>query len=759
MVRLLRGGLAAALALFLLLWCAVPALAADWTDFGGTPERQHRSTEDWTVPGDEWWHVLAWVGTSPSQPLLVGGKLYHIAANPQGVPWKGVPPGAWLYRYDLASLPLGGPDYVLDGWLPEYRVARQNNDPNEFGWSHGHLTYDPATGGFYWGTADGCLAAWKPGMSEPVFQPLYRKVPGDVRVVSAPLVLSPDVVALGTAPMPGTRGPGGVWVVSGMLTSGTSRAVWDWIPAAVTSSFVKVTADRFLVGVDAIGGRGEVRCYQVGSRGLELVTSWGNNGRILTPAGVPASFAVEGPYFYFSDKYGTFYKAELRTGQVVWARRFDSIRALAWPLALEPSPEGRAEMLAWNYSVGPKAIDVRGDRLFINSSPAVGDRFAYFTVRTVDYTASDWPYGLLVALDKGTGDLAWAVRLAGRGQICPLVWEKARRVLVGDDEGYLTCWDADTGKPRALSVRREQAGAPDPVAYVELGGVFWPDRPVQKWQQVGGASVELALADGYLVAGGSWTDVGSAPTGALGVLRLAPPLNLRMKEAIREPSGPVEPGKQVTVRATVELAQGEVPVDTWVGWRWKGESEWRKVQDLTLGPETREATVSFPVTAPQATQTLEVKVNPDELHPATETDYRDNAAEVLVEVKEPPPPLDIALSLLYPKELWSGMAVKVWVETWVAQGQGVTTDVVFTVNGQSASKRVTLRGGRPGPVERTEFWLEAFEPGTLHLKAVVNPRRDPPEVRYDNNSFEVDVPVYYWSQGRKGTGVRVWLSK
>lgn len=756
MVRLLRGGLAAALALFLLLSVTVSALAADWTDFGGTPERQHRSVEDWTVPGDEGWRVLDWVGTSLSQPLLVDGKLYHIAANPQGVPWKGVPPGAWLYRYDLASLPLGGPDYILDGWLPEYRAARQNADPDEFGWSYGHLTYDPATGGFYWGTADGCLAAWKPGMAEPVFQPLYRKEPGDTRVVSAPLVLSPDVVALGTAPMPGTGGPGGVWVIRGMLTSGSSQAVWDWIPAAVTSSFVKVNEYRFLVGVDGIGGHGEVRCYQVGSQGLGLVTSWGKNGRIVTPAGVPASFAVDGPYFYFSDKYGTFYKAELATGQVVWARRFDSIRALAWPLALEPSPEGRAEMLAWNYSVGPRSIDVRGDRLFINSSPAVGDRFVYFTVRTVDRTASSWPYGLLVALDKGTGDLAWAVRLAGRGQICPLVWEKARRVLVGDDRGYLTCWDADTGKPRAPSVKREQSGLPDPVAYLSLGGVFWTEQPPEQWQQLGGASVELTLADGYLVAGGSWTDRDGGATGGLAVLRLAPPLNLRMKGAVREPSGPVEPGKQVTVRATVELAQGEAPVETWVGWRWKGESEWRKVQDLTLSPETREVAVSFRVTAPQATRALEVKVNPDELHPATETDYRDNAAEVVVEVKEPEPPLDLALSMLYPKELWAGMVVKVWVDAWTVQGSGAATEVVFRVNGKSASKRVVLPAGKPGAVVRSEFGIEAFSPGTLRLEAVVNPGRDPAETRYDNNRFAVDVPVYGWSPGPGGE-VRVWL--
>jgi hypothetical protein len=55
--------------------------------------------------------------------------------------------------------------------------------------------------------------------------------------------------------------------------------------------------------------------------------------------------------------------------------------------------------------------------------------------------------------------------------------------------------------------------------------------------------------------------------------------------------------------------------------------------------------------------------------------------------------------------------------------------------------------------------VEAFEPGTLHRKAVVNPAPNPSEVRYDSSVFEVNVPVHYWSQGRKGTGVRVWVSK
>jgi hypothetical protein len=72
---------------------------------------------------------------------------------------------------------------------------------------------------------------------------------------------------------------------------------------------------------------------------------------------------------------------------VVWVRRFGGIRAQAWPPALEPLPEGRAETLAWNYSVGSQVVDVRRDRLFINSSPAVGDRSVYLRVRTVDRTA------------------------------------------------------------------------------------------------------------------------------------------------------------------------------------------------------------------------------------------------------------------------------------------------------------------------------------------------------------------------------------
>ncbi|MEW5934987.1 MAG: hypothetical protein AB1816_15535, partial [Bacillota bacterium] len=571
-------------------------------------------------------------------------------------------------------------------------------------------------------------------MPEPNFVRLYEREVGDIRVVSAPLVLSPDVVALGTS-------AGGVWVVGGLLTGRNRFVAQEWLPGAVTSSFVQVAPNRFLVGVDGIGGRGEVRCYMLSGSDLLLCASWGDNGRIVTPAGVPASFAVDGPYFYFSDKFGTFYKAELATGKVVWARRFDPLPADRW-----------AEEWLWMadlgevYAAGPERVMIPADGLFVNHSPAVGDDLVYWAVRTSNRRSSResgaWEApGLLLALSKADGSLRWAVVLPANANTCPLVWPYAHRVLVGSrgsgEWGWLdssvSCWDSDTGKPRA--VMEDVDGA-----YCVVGlGELWSAVPgLPAWSQLSGAGVEITVTHGVLVVGaGGQDEITGQRTGDVEILRLAAPVNLRLKDASREPSGPVEPGKQVTVWATVELEKGSAPVDTWIGWRWKGESEWRKVQDVTLSPDTREVTVSFPVTAPQATRALEVKVNPDELHPATETDYRDNAAEVVLEVKEPPPLLDIALSLLYPRELWTGMAVKVWVETWVAQGPGVTTDVVFSVNGQSASKRVTLPGGRPGAVVRTEFWVEAFEAGTLHLKAVVNPRRDPPEVRYDNNVFQV----------------------
>ncbi|MEW5932947.1 MAG: hypothetical protein AB1816_05135 [Bacillota bacterium] len=757
MRRWLRGGLGAALILSLCLFAACPAGAADWTEFGGSPLRQHRAEDQATLPlSSEDWFWTPIIGVSCSQPLVVGDTLYVLAAKGQTY----TPPAAGLYAFDLKAMenwPPGEPP-VLEP-LPGYPI-RLNADPENYEPSQGHVTYDPATGGFYWGTADGCLAAWKPGMGEPNFVRLYEREAGDIRVVSAPLVLSPDVVAVGTS-------SGGVWVVGGLLTGQERFLSRVWLPGSVTSSFVQVGPNRFLVGVDGIGGRGEVRCYMLSGSNLVLYDSWGDHGRIVTPAGVPASFAVDGPHFYFSDKFGTFYKAELATGKVVWARRFDPITAQRWAGKVKEEIRTLEEL----YALGPETVAIPADGLFINHSPAVGDDLVYWTVRTSDRRSprgeAGWEApGLLVALSKADGSLRWAVVLPGNGNTCPLVWPYAHRVLVGGRgvirwsgggaslDSWISCWDTESGKPRALMVMADSGNV---YCVIGVGGLWAQIPGLPSWSQLSGAGVEPTLTHGVLVlgAGGVDPDLGQL-TGNLEIQRLRDPVNLRIKDASREPSGPVDAGAQVTVRAAVELAEGDAPVDTWVGWRWKGESEWRRVQDLTLGPEVKEVAVSFPVTAPSSTQTLEVKVNPDELHPPSETYYGDNAADVTVEVNKP---LDITLKLIYPVKLWTGMRVAVWTECWVWHGPAVDTEVVFSCNGVSARAPISLPAGEPGRPVRTQFEVEAFEEGVLHLRAEVNPRRNPVETRWDNNVFSVDVPVEWWSQGRTGAGIKVRLVK
>ncbi|MEW5935991.1 MAG: hypothetical protein AB1816_20605, partial [Bacillota bacterium] len=345
-----------------------------------------------------------------------------------------------------------------------------------------------------------------------------------------------------------------------------------------------MTGDRFLVGVDGIGGHGEVRCYQVRSGGLELVASWGKNGRIVTPAGVPASFAVDGPYFYFSDKYGTFYKAELATGNVVWGRSFGAIPARRW---LKLGPYFSLEEV---YEAGFEEVSVDGRWLFVNSSPAVSDNLVYFTVRTIDRRPRDWSQGMLLALNKHDGSVAWAGLLPGVGNTCPLVWPYAMRVLVGDRGGNVTCWFDDTGVPAGLSVWGEYG----PVA------VWANDRPLPdeyRWGQLGGAGVEPTLAEGYLILGVNEEDQEGHPTGMLYLLRMEPPVDLALDQASVSPV-PAEAGRQVTVKARVTLPLGDSEVWSWVGWRWKGESEWRKAADVTLSGSERERWVSFEVAAP-----------------------------------------------------------------------------------------------------------------------------------------------------------------
>ncbi len=775
MARLARGGLSAALILFLVLSLVSPALAGDWTEFGGGPERLHRSGEQLSVstaPQD--WIMIPYVGVSRSQPIVIGDKLYHLGANEGNVPgydpslpwgWgSGAKAGAYLHEFDLGKLRElqdawkagSSPDAERALWTEALQerdnpVARINADPKDLRPSEGHVTYDPGTGGYYWGTADGCLAAWKPGMSEPVFQALYRERPGDIRVVSAPLLLAADVVAVGTS-------QGGVCVVKGLLTAQRSTVMGTWLPGSVTSSFARLSDRRFLTGVDGIGGHGEVRCYLWGPNGLSLFTQWGNNGRLLTPAGVPASFAVEGGDFYFSDKYGTFYKGRLADGKIVWSRKFGGIPATMWiPGNPAESQEGLA--LPFLYQYGGQARVLDGGRLFINASPALGDDLVYYTVRTTDRGASEWNMGAVMALRKSDGSLAWATQIWGSGNTCPLYWGHANRVLVGSDLGYVLCLDARTGMPRSL-VQEEAAGGPVPVA----GWVTTRQGRVEKgkkWEQVAGAAVELTLAGGYLIVGGN-EKVGGVPTGHLALVRLGPAVNLTLDNASVTPS-PAKPGQDVQVKCRVKLAEGQKDEKTWVGWRWEGEKDWRKVpgaEDLVLKPG-EERWLAFPVKAPSQAQTVECCVNPDGLSPAYERDFGDNMGEALIDVVQPAKPLDIAVSMTYPLKMWTGMRLVVWVNVWVEQGPAVTTDVVFSVNGKSAKKTVKLADGKAGErgMVRPEFYIEAFEEGTLHLKAVANPRHDPPESRYDNNVCEVDVPVLYWSQGRKGTGIHVYLTE
>lgn len=82
-----------------------------------------------------------------------------------------------------------------------------------------------------------------------------------------------------------------------------------------------------------------------------------------------------------------------------------------------------------------------------------------------------------------------------------------------------------------------------------------------RWREVAGAAVEITLADGYLIVGGNQVSKGMA-IGHLSVLRLGAPVTLRVKDAARGFSNRVDAAQRVRVSATVELAEGDAPLDT-----------------------------------------------------------------------------------------------------------------------------------------------------------------------------------------------------
>ncbi|MGQ9825249.1 MAG: outer membrane protein assembly factor BamB family protein, partial [Desulfotomaculales bacterium] len=255
------------------------AFAYDWTEFGGSPERQRFSQELTAPPVIPKWMLQT--GASRSQPILIGGRIYHLA-------------GKHLWVLD-ARAPYGATESRL--LIDKVLVSEEP--------TASHPTW---TGkGVYYGTGKHPDGQYRLGYYDPSRPGQYLNVPLTAQVVSAPLVLAGDTVVVATT-------DGNVHVVRGLSSGEYKHAPFKIGNGRVSSSPAPLGPDSFIIGLDA---GNSVKAYKIitGEDGsISLQRIW----YLQTETGVPASFAVKGDALYFSDKGGAFYCVNKNTGKIIW---------------------------------------------------------------------------------------------------------------------------------------------------------------------------------------------------------------------------------------------------------------------------------------------------------------------------------------------------------------------------------------------------------------------------------------------------------
>ncbi|MCL6557635.1 MAG: PQQ-binding-like beta-propeller repeat protein, partial [Firmicutes bacterium] len=255
------------------------AFAYDWTEFGGSPERQRFSQELTAPPVIPKWMLDT--GASRSQPILIGDRIYHLA-------------GKHLWVLDARA-----PYDATEGQLLIDKVL-VSEEPTA-----SHPTW---TGkGVYYGTGIHGDGLYRLGYYDPSKPGQSVDVPLTAQVVSAPLVLAGDTVVVATT-------DGKVHVVRGLSSGEYKHAPFKIGNGRVSSSPAPLGPDSFIIGLDA---GNSVKAYKIitGADGnISLQRIW----YLQTETGVPASFAVKGDALYFSDKGGAFYCVDKNTGRIIW---------------------------------------------------------------------------------------------------------------------------------------------------------------------------------------------------------------------------------------------------------------------------------------------------------------------------------------------------------------------------------------------------------------------------------------------------------
>jgi hypothetical protein len=557
----------------------VPAQASgsEWVTRGKDANRTQSTAEALgPVAGVEFWPEPVQTGTTGSQPVVVGDRIYQLAGG-----------GLWEITFDGKAKQLtfsenlveDGPDMVSRPSTSGITYAKVNN-----------------RGVLYYGTGSNMVCAYGVDWEFQRCWKLTRKTLQEQPIVTVPTVFTVvqdgqevDIVVMGTK-------RGDLWAIQGLVTArspdeveSAHKQVGGWVLASPVKidhpsglAFIWATSD---------GGKGKIGSYhlvpQSATTALDFVEFWPT----ITPlAGVADGFAQDDDYAYASDTTGNFYRID---------------------------KNGSYRFLPYANTAGA---------LFANASPAVDDKHVYFSIRNVGTNTPDNNKGgRLVALDKATFQIAWERNLPAPANTNPLVWTQGPNVvLIGDRKGTLHAFDRETGTPAPFAVKNHANSYCEPLTRLDLGA---PAQEGEAFQTYTGIS-EPILASGSTGQGLLVLGVSGKDEGRLVAFRTGGAYNVAW-DTTSKPPATVAVGQEYWVTGHLTLNPWQSPPDVsrqttvdayWVADGGGARRVSRQTVTLQAGVPSP-LTVAFTPTAADGTKgTLKLFANPQQVVlTATET--------------------------------------------------------------------------------------------------------------------------------------------
>lgn len=657
----------------------IPLARAEVICFGGDEKRQHLVDQPvYPAVAYKWEQNI---GVSNSQPLIIDSH-----KTPDGLPRVYVQGGHYLWAFDTAGKPV---------WSSPPKI-------NDESTTSSYTTFCPVDGYLYSGTTSGSIVAHDQN---------GRLLPGATakigsRVVSAPLVMNwqgQTIIVAGSD-------DGNVYIIANL--TGKNKVITHVpVGGVLTSSPAPVDNNGFIIGSDSNTGK-VAGIYFTDLFKIEkgaIKNKPGPKARWIKtfPAGVPASFAVDGIYAFFSHKKGGLYKINKYSGEA----------AKGWP-----------NTAAYSSST------------FTNYSPAVDDRYAYFPIKSLN-----GGNGAVIVLNKNTGAKTAQINFNDKVTTAPLVLKQAGALLAGQASGWVGVYKIGTWK------------TVDAVKIVDP-----PDAP-QDRRVPNGITAELSLSNNLLLVGGNYKAGGAAVGGVLTAFTVSSePVDLQAVSL--DPGVPAgqkaRPGATYTAVVTYKYREKQRPDDPASLLKPLPDINVKAFRDsaaavLKADPDDPGAaakatvalapggtvTLKFKWTAPNAPQTtISARINMDPTRYG-EAYLENNIKSAAVQVDVPDQPVDLAVTKVDNiNPVFTGnryVADVFYTNTAAAPAESV---IRFYVNDRKVGEKTVYVGANSQ--DSTQFnWDAPAATGTVTLKATINPDRSLKETDYNNNTASLRVEV------------------